>query len=52
MEQAVPYLEKAGEVYRQNIDWAKATGVESDESGWIAKSREGLQPDSLTSRTL
>ncbi|MCG3112340.1 MAG: hypothetical protein MCM46_11030 [Candidatus Manganitrophus sp. SB1] len=43
MEQALPYLEKAREAYRQNIDWAKATGVESDESGWIAKSREGLE---------
>lgn len=43
MEQALPYLEKAREAYRQNIDWAKATGVERDESGWIAKSREGLE---------
>lgn len=43
MEQALPYLEKAREAYGQNIDWAKATGIESDESGWIAKSREAFE---------
>jgi TolA-binding protein len=37
MEQALPYLEKAEEAYRQNIDWAKRAGVESE---WVEKSRE------------
>ncbi|TAK04443.1 MAG: tetratricopeptide repeat protein [Candidatus Manganitrophaceae bacterium] len=36
-EQALPYLEKAEEAYRQNIDWAKKAGVENE---WVEKSRE------------
>ena len=40
MEQALPYLEKAGEAYRQNIDWAKKAGVENE---WVEKSRERFE---------
>lgn len=39
-EQALPYLEKAEEAYRQNIDWAKQAGVENE---WVEKSRERFE---------
>ncbi len=39
-EQALPYLEKAQEAYRQNIDWAKKAGVENE---WVEKSRERFE---------
>ncbi|MBI3804093.1 MAG: tetratricopeptide repeat protein [Nitrospirae bacterium] len=39
-EQALPYLQKAEEAYRQNIDWAKKAGIESE---WVEKSRERFQ---------
>lgn len=39
-EQALPYLEKAEEAYKQNIDWAKKAGVESE---WVERSRERFQ---------
>ncbi len=40
VEQAFPYLQKAGETYRQAIDWAKQSGVENE---WVDKSREHFQ---------
>jgi tetratricopeptide (TPR) repeat protein len=51
LEQALPYLEKAGEAYRKNIEWAKKAGIESE---WVEKSRERFEriyPQDETSTT-